>query len=261
MRFALGGAVTLAYMAARRESFTIARSEVVPLLTLGAMFSAQLVIMNIGQDLTSAGHGAALSSTMPIWTATIAQALIPSEKLTRWKVLAMALSYGGVLAIALGDGGGASEGVSLLGDVLSLISAALLGMRIIFISNFAQRVSEGKLMLGQLTIGMALLLVGSYVFETPAYTAEARFWYALAFQGVVIAGFGFLSNAWLVKRYLPSSVTFYYFAQPVAGVALAWLILGEQPGRGLIAGAALVGVGALVYSGEAYLRARRGAGG
>ena len=73
----------------------------------------------------------------------------------------------------------------------------------------------------------------------------------------MIAGFGFLANAWLVKRYLPSTVTFFYFVQPVAGVALAWLILNEDPGRGLLAGMALVGVGAFVYGGEAYFKAMR----
>ena len=79
----------------------------------------------------------------------------------------------------------------------------------------------------------------------------------MAYQGLIIAGFGFLANAWLVKRYLPSTIAFFYFVMPVAGVALAWLILGEDPGRGLIAGMVLVCVGALVYGGEAYFKTMR----
>ena len=257
MRFVLGAIVTVGYMVVRRESFAIARHEIKPLCVLGILFSVQLVIMNVGQDLTTAGHGVALNSTMPIWTATVAQIFIPSDRLTRWRVIAMALSYAGVLAVVFGDTGVSQEGVSILGDLLSLIAAVLLGIRIILISNFAQNVSEGKLMLGQLVIGTVLLLAGSYAFETPAYTTHGSFWVALTYQGIVIAGFGFLSNAWLVKRYLPSSVTFFYFAQPIAGVTLAWLALGEDPGRGLIVGVALVCAGALAYSGESYLKMRR----
>ena len=256
MRFVLGAAVTIAYMLARRERFRISTHEIRPLATLGALFSVQLVIMNIGQDLTTAGHGIALNSTMPIWTATIAQLFIPTDRLTRWKVIAMSLSYAGVLAVVFGDTGVTTEGVSILGDALSLIAAILLGLRIILISNFAQNVSEGKLMLGQLTIGIVLLLGGNYLLETPAYTADGRFWFALAYQGVVIAGFGFLGNAWLVKRYLPSTIAFFYFVQPVAGVSLAWLVLGEDPGRGLIAGVALLCAGALAYSWESYRAGR-----
>ena len=257
IRFVLGAVVTVAYMVARRESFTVSRHEVWPLVAVGLMFSVQLVFMNIGQDLTTAGHGVALHSTMPIWAATISQLLIPSDRLTRWRVIAMALSYAGVLAVVFGDTGASEAGATVLGDVLSLISAILLGARTVMISIYAQHVSEAKLMLGQLVIGTVLLLGGSYLFETPIYTTDGSFWFALAYQGFVIAGFGFLATAWLLKHYLPSTVTFYFFAQPIAGVTLAWLILGEDPGRGLIAGVALVCVGALLHSGESFLKARR----
>lgn len=257
MRFALGGLVTLAYMVVRRESFSLKRSEVRPILIVSLLFSVQLVFMNVGQDLTTAGHATAIGTTMPIWAATIAQIMIPSERLSRWQVLAIALSYIGVLAVVLGDDAGTTEGVSLLGDILSLISAILLGLRIVLISNFAQNVSESKLMMGQQVIGTVLFLIASYALERPVYTLESEFWIALAYQGLVIAGFGFLANAWLVKKYLPSTVTFFYFVMPVAGVTLSWLILGEDPGRGLLAGMALVGAGAFVYGGEAYFKAMR----
>ena len=105
IRFVIGGIVTVGYMAARRESFAIARHEIKPLIVIGLMFSAQLVIMNVGQDLTTAGHGVALHSTMPIWAATISRIFIPSDRLTRWQVFAMALSYAGVLAVVFGDTG------------------------------------------------------------------------------------------------------------------------------------------------------------
>ncbi len=252
MRFILGGAVTLAYMTVRGESLAPARHEIRPILVLGVLFSIQLVIMNVGQDLTSAGHGVALNSTLPIWTATLARFFIPSDRLTPWKVVALLLSYAGVLVVVFADTGVEQEGVTLLGDALSLIAAGLLGFRLILLSNFTQNVSEGKLMLGQLIIGTVLLFVGSYIFESPIYTTNVSFWLALGYQGFVIAGFGFLANAWLVKRYLPSSVTFFYFVQPVAGVILAWLVLGEDPGRGLILGVGLLCAGALAYGWESY---------
>ena len=257
MRFILGGTVTLAYMIARRESFRLERHEVRPVLMIGLLFSVQLVIMNVGQDLTSAGHGVALNSTLPIWTATIARFFIPSDRLTLWKAIALLVSYAGILVVVFGDTGLDQEGVTVLGDLLSLAAAGLLGFRMILLSNFAQNVSEAKLMLGQLSIGTILLLIGSYIFEMPTYTTDTGFWTALAYQGFVIAGFGFLANAWLVKRYLPSSIAFFYFVQPVAGVVLAWLILGEDPGRGLIAGVALLCVGALAYSWDSYAMARK----
>ena len=256
MRFVLGGVVTLAYMLVMREALSIARREIKPLLVLGTLFSVQLIIMNVGQNLTSAGHGVALNSTLPIWTATLARFFIPSDKLTPWKGFALLLSYAGVLVVVFGDTGVEQEGVTILGDALSFIAAGLLGLRVILVSNFAQNVSEGKLMMGQLVIGTFMLLIGSYLFESPSYTLNVGFWIALGYQGVVIAGFGFLGNAWLVKRYLPSSIMFFYFAQPIAGVLLAWTILGEDPGRGLILGVALLCAGAVAYSWETYALSR-----
>ena len=257
MRFVLGGLVTLVYMLARREPLRLARREIKPILIIGVLFSVQLVMMNVGQDLTSAGHGVALNSTLPIWTATLARFFIPSDRLTVWKAVALLVSYAGVLVVVFGDTGVEQEGVTLLGDLLSFIAAGLLGFRIILLSNYSQDVSEAKLMLGQLSIGTLLLLAGSYALESPMYTTDGAFWLALGYQGVVIAGVGFLVNAWLVKRYLPSSIAFFYFVQPVAGVVLAWFVLGEDPGRGLIAGVALLCAGALAYSWESYGIGRR----
>ena len=93
MRFVLGGMVTFVYMLLRRESFLVAKSEVRPLLIIGALFTVQIMFMNVGQHLTTAGHATALNSTYPIWAAVIAHFLVPTDTLTRWKVLAIVLSY------------------------------------------------------------------------------------------------------------------------------------------------------------------------
>jgi drug/metabolite transporter (DMT)-like permease len=112
-------------------------------------------------------------------------------------------------------------------------------------------------MLAQLLVGILFFLFGSYLLETPLYNGEVRFWLALFYQGVVIAGFGFLSNAWLIKRYLPSTVTFFSFIQPPTGLALAWVFLDEDPGNGLIVGLVLIVVGAIIFGGESYIKARK----
>ena len=180
MRFVLGGMVTFVYMLLRRESFLVAKSEVRPLLIIGALFTVQIMFMNVGQHLTTAGHATALNSTYPIWAAVIAHFLVPTDTLTRWKVLAIVLSYIGILTIVFGDAGVVVPGVSIEGDLMSLLSAVLLGLRLVLMSNFAQNMSEAKIMFGQLVIGILLFWVGSFIFESPQYTIELRFWLALA---------------------------------------------------------------------------------
>ena len=164
MRFVLGGVVILGYMLFRRESLKIARHEAKPVAIIGLLFSIQIVFMNVGQDLTTAGHGLALNTTYPIWAAIIAHLLIPSDRLTRWKLLAIAFSYGGILVVVFGDTAIVSEGVSVRGDAFSLISAVLLGFRMVLRSNFSQKVSEAKLMYGQAMVAIPLFRIGSYIF-------------------------------------------------------------------------------------------------
>ena len=260
MRFVLGGMVTVGYMIWRGDSFRVASKEVLPLVWISLLFVVQIMLMNYGQYFTSAGHATALNATFPIWAAIFAHFIVPSDKLHRWKIVAIVFSYAGVLAIVVGDtgfSGGSSDGETFAGDFMSLASAALLGLRLVLMSNFSQNMSEAKVLLSQLIVGILFFVIGSYIFENPIYSWEPRFWVAMLYQGLVIAGFGFLSNAWLVKRYLPSTVTFFNFIQPAAGVTLAWIVLGEDPGSGLLLGLVLIVIGALVHGGEAYLKARK----
>lgn len=257
IRFVLGGIVTVLYMGIRKESFKLQKFEMTPLAILGVIFSTQIVFMNFGQHLTSAGHATALNATYPIWAAIIAHFIVPNDQLSRWKILAIVFSYVGVLAILFGDRSISSEGISISGDLMSLISSCLLGLRLVLMSNFMQNISVAKVMLGQLVIGSILFLPASYALESPVYSLEPSFWLAMGYQGLVIAGFGFLANAWLIQKHLPTTITFFSFIQPPAGVILAWLVLSEDPGQGLISGLILVVTGALIFGGESYLKGKK----
>ena len=260
MRFVLGGIVTVGYMAWRGDSFRVASKEIFPLVWISLLFVVQIMLMNYGQYFTSAGHATALNATFPIWAAIFAHFIVPSDRLHRWKIVAIIFSYAGILAIVVGDtgfDGESADGETFAGDFMSLASAALLGLRLVLMSNFTQNMSEAKMLLSMLLVGILFFVTGSYIFENPIYSWDPSFWVALFYQGVVIAGFGFLSNAWLVKRYLPSTVTFFNFIQPAAGVTLAWIVLGEDPGSGLLLGLLLIVIGALVHGGEAFLKARK----
>ena len=99
--------------------------------------------------------------------------------------------------------------------------------------------------------------MSSHFLESATYTLEMRFWQGLLYQGLVIAGFGFISNAWLMKRYLPSTITFFSFVNPPAGVILSWFILGEEAGIGLLTGLVFIVVGIIVFGGESYIKIRK----
>ena len=103
LRFLFGGLLTIPYLISRGESFILLRREIRPVLVIGFLFTVQILFMNFGQDITSAGHATALNSTFPIWAAIFAHFFVPTDRLTRWKSLAIIFSYSGVFAIVFGD--------------------------------------------------------------------------------------------------------------------------------------------------------------
>lgn len=249
MRIVLGGAVVLVWALATKRSLRVARSEWLPLAGLGALFSSQIAFMNIGQDHTTAGHAAVITSTFPLWTGVIAHFLVPGDRLSAGRALGTIVAYSGVVVIFSSSLGGEA---GLTGDLLMLVSAALLGTRLVYISQTAQRIEIHKLLMAQTVAGVVLFVAASLLTESDPFTFTGQLAVALFYQGVVIAGFGFLGTTWLLQRFLPSRVAALQLATPAISVVLSALVLGESVGPELIVGVALVAAGSAL--------AQRGAG-
>lgn len=249
MRFVLGAIVVLAYAVAARMSLRVGVRERGPLLGLGAIFTAQLAFMNVGQDLTSAGHAAVIMSSYPLWTALFAHFFVPGDRLSPGRVAGAVLAYGGVLSVVGGSLTGSGP-TSLAGDGLLLGSSVLLGARQIVLSRFSQGIAIPKLLLAQAVLGTVCFAAASALVEDEPTRWSLRLGLALGYQGIVIAGFAFLLQTWLLSRFAPSRVTIVYMAQPLFGVLLAYLVLGEPLGRELY-------LGALLVAGGSYLVQRK----
>jgi drug/metabolite transporter (DMT)-like permease len=255
LRFVVGGAVVLLWGVATRADLRPRAREWAPMALLGVLFSAQLACMNVGLSLTSAGHGAVLNLSFPIWVAVFAHFFIPGDRLGPRTLLGLGLAYGGILAFfaqALGAGepgggsGGGADGPSrlVLGDALSALSGLLLGARQVYNARVVQRVPAAKLLLAQAVCGVAAFVVASLLVEPDPWRWTGRLALSVFYQGVVIAGFGFVGNLWLLARYYPSQVSVLSLTQPVFSVLGAWLLLREPLTPALGVSTLLVTLGA-----------------
>lgn len=254
MRFVLGTVVVLLWALATKQSFRVLRSEWWPLIGLGVLFSSQIAFMNVGQDHTTAGHAAVITATFPLWTGVIAHFVVPGDRLNRERVIGTLLAYAGVVALfSTGLEGDATIG----GDLLMTVSAVLLGSRLVYLSQAAQGIAIHKLLFAQSVVGIATFVIASAFVEDEAYVMTSRLAVSLLYQGVVIAGFGFLGNTWLLQRYLPSGVATTQLTTPFFAVIAGAIILGEDIGLELIVGAALVVLGQLIARSQELRRALR----
>lgn len=252
MRFVLGTVVVIVWAIATRQSFRLLRSEWAPLLGLGLLFSVQIAFMNVGQDFTTAGHAAVIIATFPLWTGLLAHFIVPGDRLTPDRVAGTLLAYLGVVALfSTGLEGDATIG----GDLLMLVSAVLLGSRQVYLSQAAQGIAIHKLLLAQSAIGIPVFIAASAVFEADPYVMTSRLAVSLLYQGVVIAGFGFLGNTWLLQRYLPSGVAALQLTTPFFALVAGAIILNEDVGLELLVGATLVVAGQLIARRQELRRA------
>jgi len=235
MRFVLGGIVAILWSLYNKEAVKFKKSDVIPLIGTGLLFSVQLGFMNIGQNYTSGGHGVIMITTFPLWASIFSHLFIPKDKLTRFKIFGMIIAYIGVI-ILFWESISNSTNNYLIGDLLMLTSAMLLGARQIYISQISQGLNQAeiKILYTQALVGTFTFFIFSQLFESSNFSISYNLIIALFYQGVIIAGFGFIGQTWLMKKYLPSRILIINISQPVFGVILAWIVLGEIPGFELV---------------------------
>lgn len=246
MRFVVGSVVILGWAIYTKADLRIHRGELRPLIALAVLLSVQIIFMNLGIKYTTAGHATILIITASIWVPVLSHFFIPGDRLSSARLTGIMVAYLGIVVISADSLRDPGAGNLILGDILSAISGFLLGVRLVFNARLVSNIDPAKMLLFQAAFGIAVFVIISAVFEPEPWLWTWQLATSLAYQGIVIAGFGFLSMLIMVKYFLPSRVSAIQLTQPVTGIILAWIILSEDPSWLLWAGGALVMAGALL---------------
>jgi drug/metabolite transporter (DMT)-like permease len=138
---------------------------------------------------------------------------------------------------------------TLAGDLLLLLSALLLAIKVIYTKHAVRTVPPGTLTLWHDVIGVALFIGWSAAFEHADWRrVDAATVWALLFVGVVVSGFCFAAQAWLLQKHSASLVSVFSFATPVFGVLLAVLLRGDVLSPWLLTAGVSVAVGILLVT-------------
>lgn len=249
-RFALGCTALACWAALRGHSLRPRREDWPDFLALGALFTTQIVVMNYGTSFTAASVATVLQSTNPVFASLLAHFLIANDRLSAQRAAGQVLAFGGVCVMVFSrPGSGADAPAPLLGNLLVLASGAMLGSRLVFSTRILQRVETTKMVFWQMALSMPVFLAGGLLFETldPTQFQPAPL-LAIAYQGLAIAGLGFMISASLLRRYRPSLITSFNFTAPIFGVLISRTVLGEVPSPWLLAGLATVAAGLFVIT-------------
>ena len=204
-------------------------------------FAGYTVLLNWAEQHLDAGTAALLVNFAPIIVAVFA-GLFLGEGFPRARVIGILIAFGGIVLIAVGGSGGATN--DRLGVTLGLITAVLYAASVL-IQKVALRSVDG---VTATWVGCATGLLVTTPFAPQAFSEIATAPTA-AVLGVVFLGIGptaiaFLTWAYALARSDAGSLTATTLAVPAIAIGLSWVFLAEVPTvLGFVGGAlALVGV-------------------
>lgn len=248
VRFLIGSLIVLAWVYLERVPLKMASREKGSLILLAFLFTAQIGLLNAGVHHTLAGRSTILISTHPFFIGVFAHILLSGDRMKPLKIVGMTLSFLGVILI-FAESFVLRDFQYLLGDFLILASALLLGLRLVYIKRLTQGIHPGRLLLWQAALSIPLFFLFSLIFERNyTYQLNAQIAMGVFYQGVIIAGFGFIISTKLYQRYVASHVGVFHFATPIIGVIFSSILLGEAISPGLIGSMILVALGIAIVN-------------
>ena len=226
-----------------------------PALILGALLFAQISLFNVGVARSNASHGSLFINTFIFWVAGIEHWITGDDRLTLRKTLGLLLAGIAALSVVALEAGPSAtasahpEQPTVVGDLILLASALLLGIKIVYTKFAVRHVEPGKLIFWHDVVGTVLFLIWSGLFETTElsdFTGPVIL--ALLYQGVVVAGFCFAIQAVLLRRHSASQISVFSATTPLFGIALGVMFRGDSLSPWLIAAGLCVAVGIYLVS-------------
>ena len=213
------------------------------LLLIAALYTLHTITLNIGTQLTTASRSTIFFSLYPLFTVLFGHFWLPNDRLTVTKTVGILTAFCGVFLAIVPNLQGLSTGY-LIGDLIVILSAGFLGLRITLTKVFVQEIHPYRLLVWLLGLNIPCFYILGRIFENEKpieWTLASGA--GLIYQGWIITGFCFLGLTWTLRKYKASKLVVFSFLMPVSGVLLSYLLLGEQMTPSILVGTGLVAAG------------------
>jgi O-acetylserine/cysteine efflux transporter len=213
------------------------------ILASGAVgYGAVVLLQNVGIEHTSVSHGAIIVGALPVVVALVAAALGKgNSRPLIWLGYAVALI--GVVLVAKGGGGGATD----VGDMLVFASVVLSGAFIAIQPSLlrgrdAAAVTAVQFLAAEL-VALPVALLGKPLPPAPAGAGSVIAFAALALVGTILP---FWLFAYGQARVAPELAGAFVNLAPLVGAVVGWVAFANPVGVWQILGAITVIVGILI---------------
>jgi len=254
IRFSLAAVFMIGWCRWERSPLTLNPGQWSPSMISGVLLFFQIATFNWGQARTTSSHTSLFINTYIFWVAAYEHFITRSFRMNWRQLTGLLVAAAGVALLVLSTASSpkAHRGMdapTLTGDAIMLLSGFILGVKVIQTKHAVRTVPPGTLTLWHDLIGVALFAVYSAAFEQiDVSRINTETIWSLLFVGLVVSGFCFAGQAWLLQRYNASIVSVFSFATPVFGVALAVMFRGDEVSPWLLVAGVCVAVGIVLVT-------------
>ena len=246
------GAAVAVYLWAKFQRVRLLpdRTEWGPLAILAVLFATQISCLNISTGWTSAGYAVVLINTHPVFTNVLGQFVAGEDRLNWRRGIGLGVAFAGICWLALGRPEQRLAPAPIPGNLLAVLSGALLAARVLYTRRIVQVTHPLKPVLWQMLLALPAF-AGTAWLMGEAPTLGPVTWEpvaAILYQGPIVGGVCFVVWTTLLKRHSASTLSIFGFTVPIFGVILSALMFDEAIGARLVGGAALVTVGIFIVT-------------
>ena len=241
------GIITLVIVLALRGWFKISRDQFFQVISVGFVgYGVSLSLQFVGTKLSTAANGSLVTSATPAFVLLFAWLLL-SEKITARKFIALLLATLGVVAVI--DPRSAQLNPDLFfGNILLLGAGVTWALYSVLVRKVTQNLDVLPFSLIAFFGGLPVAVPAGVWELSTAGVGEISLGVVggVLFLGVISTALAMIlwNSAFAILPAGAASLTF--FAQPIVGTLLGWLILGEKITPLFLLGGALIGVGILI---------------
>jgi drug/metabolite transporter (DMT)-like permease len=223
-------------------SFIVPKREDAPAVLSAALLhmTAFSTLVAFGLKFVPASQAIVLGYTTPLWVAAMAPAFL-GERLTRARLAGIAAGLAGLTIILAPQSLNWSDGQTVLGSGLVILGAALWAVTIICLRRHRWIATPFQLLFWQILVaGVVLTAAATAIEGRPSFGWTNRLMALLAYNSVIGTALAYWAMS-VINKSLPALTTSLgILATPVAGLASAAIVLGEEIEPPLVLAAGLI---------------------
>lgn len=230
----------------------IDRKHVYVVVVGGLIQYLQIITFNIGVHWSNASHAAILVNAYVFFVISVDHFGGFGPRMTQAKWIGLMLAASGVAVVFVYSGRlGWSESNNYLtdlpsrkGDVMLLLSALVLSFRFLWTKKWVATIQPAKFTLWQFVVSVPLFAGTSWCVEQIDLThVDVPTVGGILYQGLVVGGYCFTVQAFLLKRYSITQIAIFSFTTPLFGVAISMATRNDPLGPWLCLSVVLVAAG------------------